>query len=318
MKKTTIFNLVLAGALTGGMFSCAGSSDGDGIDDKDTAALAEMAYLVDDFDDGNDANIGDHGAWYVYPEETKDVKIKPTENGEFSEGLIRIDADNPGPAALTDNVRYFHFQGSGISEWGASAHLDLLNDESGECPLPIDLSEYKGIQFYAKGDCTLRATADTLQLSDQHTCTPAAECGNMYGSNVKLTGEWRLYQLPFSAMAQEDWGLTKKFDAKSIIGITFTYVFDESGNSPTFAFDIDHVGFYSGPAFDPSKSDPESSDALACGSVPVDSDTSADSETGADTENGADTETGADTDTGVDTETAVDTDTGADTATDTQ
>jgi hypothetical protein len=90
-------------------------------------------------------------------------------------------------------------------------------DQSGVPPLPVDLSQYKGITFWAMAAQDPQDTRTMrVRLEDKNTAPwggacldgdgGTANCFDGFGVNLELTGTFTRYTIDFSMLAQEDWG----------------------------------------------------------------------------------------------------------------
>lgn len=123
------------------------------------------------------------------------------------------------------------------SERSASVYWQLNNEEEGgsyaslfscvdtSC-LPQDLSAQLGIRFYAKGKGFFFIALPT---------TATAEAYNHYYSNVQLSEEWTLYEIPFGSFSQL-YGDYVTFDPETIRIVQLTF-FGGDGDSGEFQFD---------------------------------------------------------------------------------
>lgn len=134
--------------------------------------------ILDTFDDQDTVNAFG-GSWFTYNDEGAggDSEVSPYQVGEQgAEG-------SPSAAKMTGKVTKtipFSFIGLATS----------LNEES----TSVDLSQYKGIVFWAKGD----GKPYRLQLQ-----SPIIKDFNYYGYVFTPTSEWKRYEVRFDQMTQE-------------------------------------------------------------------------------------------------------------------
>lgn len=137
--------------------------------------------------------------------------------------------------------------GQGFTNWGAllSAGFRYTTE-----PESIDASAFTGVKFWARTGDT-NSSVVRVQFQDSNSqpeggkCNATAgtpdECYNGFGSELVPIGtEWRLYKLPFSRMAQRDFGY--RADA-----LDTAHIYDiEWGVQASSIFDlwVDDVWFY--------------------------------------------------------------------------
>jgi len=213
-----------------------GDSSGDvQIDSIDTTAGEKVAdaNMVDDLDD-NDDNIMDNdagrvGSWYVFHDDTSTGAtqtpgdpFKPTAGG----------ADDSKYAAGTTGKGYKDYAGLAV---------DFNND--GKTKKAYDASKFKGITFLAKGNVDLRigfSTVATAPKDDGGSCTAGEDkCDDSFGVNITTDKEWGKFDIPFAKLKQEGWGAKATWDAKTLLGLTFSVP-----ENASFDFAIDDVGFF--------------------------------------------------------------------------
>lgn len=198
-----------SGAGTGG----AGSGDKDAGTDPCLAGTS-----VDDLEDQSKWT-----AWKIN-KDTSGGTIMPD---PFA---AQMSSDGHGHAA--------HVQGSGFTQWGAGLLRSF--DPSGMC-----VARSMGIRFRAKGPGTITfATQMRQQLppSDGGTCMVAADCYNGHETQVMLTGSWADYEIPWTRLAQPDWGPRIGFNASEVRQLLFTA---RVANQP-FDFSIDDIALVGG------------------------------------------------------------------------
>jgi len=141
---------------------------------------APAGKLLDDFEDKDIVNAFG-GGWFTYTDKELggDSQVSPFEVAEGG-------ANNSGAAGkMTGKVTKTYPYGF-IS-------LATPLEERGQ---PVDLSAYKGISFWAKGD------GKPIRLVFQ---SPAViKDFNYYGYVFTPTAEWQRFDVPFDQMTQED------------------------------------------------------------------------------------------------------------------
>jgi hypothetical protein len=77
-------------------------------------------------------------------------------------------------------------------------------------------------------------------MTDGGTCMgTSAQCGDDFGTPIAAGSGWQQYQIPFSSLKQEGWGIKTTFDAGTVLGVQF-----QVGVKVTFDIWIDNIGFY--------------------------------------------------------------------------
>jgi hypothetical protein len=177
--------------------------------------------LVDDCEDGDSMTLlGTY--WFTYDD---------SDNGGNSEvypppGAFRM--SEPG----ANNSRFCAQMTGGVRrgfEWGfVGIGLDLQK------PRGIrDISKYKGIRFYAKGD------GKKYQVRIHCVCTPDWDD---FRYVFKAPGEWRLFEVPFSGCCQEGWGVRARWTARDAMSVVWQTV-GQPHSSVQLA--LDDIAFYS-------------------------------------------------------------------------
>ena len=238
-RTSFLFLSLLLSAAVG----CSGTSEKD--DDDESAAGAgnepevpevpdycQQAFgptdptaLIDDLEDRNPLIApvaGRNGSWWVV--------------SDGSAGSITPPSDAAPPPELIvggrcEDSRYaVRITGQGFTEWGA---VLVAGMRFGTAPEPVDLSDFRGIMFWAKVGET-HNSAVRVQFQDSSTqpeggvCDPTPgstdECYNGWGTALLPLGtEWRLYQLEFSRMAQREFGhLGEAIDTTNIYSIEWS------------------------------------------------------------------------------------------------
>ena len=116
-------------------------------------------------------------------------------------------------------------------------------------PMPIDVSAFTGVMFWARTGETHNSPI-RFQVQDSNTqpeggmCNPepgsADECYNGWGTRSRPSPEWRLYRIAFSRITQRGFGhLAEAIDTTAIYDI-------EWGVMPGSVFDlwVDDLWFY--------------------------------------------------------------------------
>lgn len=108
----------------------------------------------------------------------------------------------------------------------------ILGADSSE--RPIDISAYKGIQFYIKGK------EFPLKF---HICTALVEDFDFHGFYIeRVEPDWVQMRIPFAELKQEGWGAPKQLDLTQIVKIQFQTASQQSGENGWFV--VDNVELY--------------------------------------------------------------------------
>lgn len=141
---------------------------------------APTGKLLDDFEDKNPANaLG--GGWFTYAD--KEL------GGDSQVSAFEVAA---GGANASGAAGKMSGKVTKTYPYGFITVATSL-DEGGK---PVDLSVYKGISFWAKGD------GKPIRLSFH---SPAVKDYNYYSYVFTPTTEWQRFDVPFDQLTQEDW-----------------------------------------------------------------------------------------------------------------
>ncbi len=151
-----------------------------------TAQRGATSLIIDNLEDGDNANeLG--GYWYTYND------IPDGGSSQVSPGVDNFSPTQDGAngsnysAGITGNVTSLFKYGY----IGMGTKLNSKNNNS------IDLAQYTGIEFWAKGDGKeYRIKLPSLHIKDS----------NNYSYNFTPTSQWSRYVVSFDSFAQEDWG----------------------------------------------------------------------------------------------------------------
>lgn len=238
-----------AGASTGGD---ATACDGECV----PATASGKVPLIDDFEDGDTAlaglsttlcGVGSNdqrsGYWYTYNDGSSDQQTPAP--GTIPTPITTNCRSGTRCMETKSSVGYAKYAALGIS---------FNNRPGAKYDCAYNASAYQGVRFWVRGSGTLRFQWRTVNLhgamtTSQGTCVsgsdveqPSSQCYDFYGQTILLTEAWKLVQVPFSTMTQEDWGGTQisaPLDLTQALGLNF-YV----ENGLPFDVVIDDVSFY--------------------------------------------------------------------------
>ncbi|HEX7506740.1 MAG TPA: hypothetical protein VF550_08195 [Polyangia bacterium] len=104
-------------------------------------------------------------------------------------------------------------QGSATSDAGAGADPAAAGTSNMMNRIPVDLSAYQGLVFWAMSSKAARLkimfeSADTDALGGRcgQTDASADQCGDAFYKQVSLSNTWKRYEIKFSELVQEGWG----------------------------------------------------------------------------------------------------------------
>jgi hypothetical protein len=229
---------------TGGTSSVGGGVSSGGVSAAGMQAVGSLNDpLLDDFNDMNPMlpntmmNGSRMGGWYITNDGTGNM-MPPADPTKPPIPDFKPDYNNMGYA--------MHLKGGGFKDWGANLGVTLVNAQ-GRPPCPYDLSRFSGIRFYLQGmvsDGVLHfslTTAETADAEHGGTCDIKTEkCFDNFAFDLmQVSPNWKLIQIPWSALKQGGWGAVKQLNVKNVLNIEF-------GVKPntTFDFMLDQVEFY--------------------------------------------------------------------------
>ncbi|HVO76284.1 MAG TPA: glycoside hydrolase family 9 protein, partial [Ignavibacteriaceae bacterium] len=144
---------------------------------------------VDDSETGTTFNsLG--GTWMTYKDGSSSAGFTPDYSPGYTGSYCRL-------------FEWTYGKSSGLY---AGAQTGLNSTWSG-----VNLSQYFGIRFYAKGKGRFEVTLPTDSTRTEN---------NHYLKAINLTDEWKLYELPFSEFAQT-WGTRRSWDPSTIYAVGF-------------------------------------------------------------------------------------------------
>lgn len=169
---------------------------------------AAKALVVADFDSGKD----DH--WY---------KIADTVAGGSSSADYAVIG---GGAARTKNALRISGNLTSDFKYGPFAGAGVRIDNNGR-----DLSGYTGLRFYVRGDGgTYRVSVPSAVVKNH----------NEFGKEVVAGKAWKLVSIPFSQLAQLNYGPRVTWTGKDVRGVEIT----ANGSPRGFSVEIDQISFY--------------------------------------------------------------------------
>lgn len=201
----------------------ASTGSGGGSSSPSSCAAIDPNDLLSDFE-GVEAKLsevgGRSGSWYM------------SDDGTGTSSPVKI-PDTPLSAeagGACDSGYAFRTSGNGYTGWGALLAVDLVPKIS-DVKQAYDASAYSGVALRARASGSLQirievATVDTM--TEGRVCNPEAvsgdpdRCGDHFGMNVVLSGEWKDITIPFAQMTQKGWGLAASgLDASAVYSVRF-------------------------------------------------------------------------------------------------
>lgn len=203
-----------AGPSTGGSSGSGGSGGQPPVEYKCADPL-----MIDDMEHPSRRSAicttdGRSGGWFVYTDGTGTSDPPPS------------DASTP-PVPYTaletprgSSTHAIHLTASGQTEFGGGIGVSVANGGA------FDASAYAGIQFWARGQGSLRAevaTIDTQENTFGGACDPAnGTCGDHYQVPFTLTSSWQQYTVLFAELRQRGFGVPAlSFFSNEVMGVTF-------------------------------------------------------------------------------------------------
>ncbi|MBN1697648.1 MAG: CIA30 family protein [Spirochaetales bacterium] len=171
---------------------------------------------VDDFEDGDGKNLFGE-VWETFDDEVSGGNSKTTIKTNHSPGYKE-----------SAHCLYAEYKLGSLSDYSYTGFNSTLQPEEA----PMDLSEYFGIRFYAKGKglfIVKIATTATLKQLNFHAT-----------NDIALSSEWQLYELPFSRFSIK-WGTMRRWDPSEIIKVEWAFENRNYGKGEIY---LDDIGFY--------------------------------------------------------------------------
>jgi len=215
---------------TGGAPAAAGSggsvvSAGSAGTPTAGASSGPVGDQIDDFEDQDTFILRlsmRNGPWYVVADATASGTVGPTMTiGPLAAADLR--PGGTGTSAL-------HLTATGFADWGAGVGADMVNQMGKKAP--YDVSAYSAVRFYAKIASGSTSTVKVLfpnvySDADGGKCVDTdttKRCGDhLFKSIAGLKTAWDLYEVKFSDVAQQGFGLPQTgFDAKGVYSVQFT------------------------------------------------------------------------------------------------
>ena len=178
-----------------------------------------MAGIIDDAEDGDSqvAKVGGRdGYWFTFVDAAGSTV---TPRGQFQ--MFTATAEAPGRPGEPVSHHFARMTGQ-IASAGESLYsgigFALTNPRSG-----FDLSEAKGIQFWAKGPGKVRFK--TPDINTDPAGDRCSDCYNDFGVDIYLSEKWERYTVPFEALEQQPgWGDRAPYVARgAIMAVQFQF-----------------------------------------------------------------------------------------------
>jgi hypothetical protein len=194
-----------SGTGQGGSFQGAGGAGGNGGSSNVTNACAASVLavsnpIISNFDDPADMGLAvtavePGGKWSL--------------DRDGSTGTASLAVEDSGS---TDQKKAAHFQGAGLTVWGADMAATLSGPTT-----PIDGSKFSGISFKLKTGVTNKATSVIIKLQNADSlpacgmCDPkdtaAKACYAGYVTTANITGTgWQSVQVAWPTVKAATWG----------------------------------------------------------------------------------------------------------------
>jgi hypothetical protein len=176
--------------------------------------------VLDSFED-NDGRIemvgGRQGPWHSF-----------SESGCSNQQPARTDKFMPKMGGANSTMYAAHSSGSGCGKFGGIG-FELNNATTtpdAMQSMAFNASGYRGISFWAKGNCNLRVEfgqKSFIPTANGGSCT--SNCWNVYGSRkaqgMVPASDWKQFTILFSELEREEGPKMPAFDPGQLIGIAF-------------------------------------------------------------------------------------------------
>jgi hypothetical protein len=238
------------------------------LPDQGTLPSVGTDLLIDDFDDGDEAVLGNglHGNWYDYDDDTTGT-LAPSwdDEGGWKPVAGGIEADGYA----------LHAAGSGFIEWGSGQGISPIWDEGKSQECLFDASQFDGVSFWIKGaieDSTGSAVdadsgvlkfgfveADVIPVELGGDCTgEMGDCYDWHKVRITPTECWQHLSYTWDEFEQDGWGMDGgDFDLAELVNVNF-----EIAQGHTFDYWVDELEFFSG---DPPEADEICDDGVGGG-----------------------------------------------------
>ncbi|HDQ26853.1 MAG TPA: hypothetical protein ENN43_08940 [bacterium] len=208
MKRAFVLVLVFFVLIAAVAVSCGRKSPTEAEPTPEpTSTLAP--FLVDDMEDCNNANAipesaGGPGYWYTYDdsEDEGTSEVWPLTEAKGGAGyefeMSALGRGGVGCAARITGVVTTDF------EYGfVGMGVNLLDEVDGN-KVSMDLRNFTGVSFWAKGD----GKNYMVKLSSGHADFQLGDGDDHYNRQFATTADWVQQQIPFANFTQESWGST--------------------------------------------------------------------------------------------------------------
>jgi hypothetical protein len=186
-------------------------------------------YLVDNCDDGNNANnLG--GYWYTFDDAGTSATHSYVWPMSDKYGVIHA---VPTYAFIMSTPGYgstgyaAQMTGTTTSELlSGTSYYDFIGmgTNLAEPKAAVNLNCCGGIRFYAKTDSPSVMSSFRVKLGATGAYASAGgEGGDMYGKVFTVTGAWQLFEIPFSTFTAEGWGATTYGASQPSLSAALTY-----------------------------------------------------------------------------------------------
>jgi hypothetical protein len=228
-----------SGSSSGGGSGSSGGIDSGGSSDASDAGPTYT--LIDNMSGGPTVSgplkcPGCNGSWYNYgdPSGATTPSINAFLYTAFTPPLTTVFSTTAeSNASRLASTKPFGGFGAGMGFfYKLSVPADAGADATVSVPMPLDVSAYTGISFYAMASADAGATTLHVLFPDINTdpnghsadggsiCTA---CFDHFGTTVALTTTWTQYTVPFNGLMQAGFGAPKPtaLDTKNAFGIVF-------------------------------------------------------------------------------------------------
>ncbi len=182
--------------------------------------------VIEDFEAGDYATVARQNVWFEYD--------------DGSDGSLQAEVEEDGDSSV------LHVVSTDWTIWGAGMGTLLHAPQSCDDYCIIDGSDFRGVQFRARGSGRLRlrlATSQYTPVDEGGACELSGEsCYDWPGANVDLSPDWQTFSLPFCRLTPEGWGISSadfQLEPAHLVGLHLRF-----DNSQPFELWLDDVSFY--------------------------------------------------------------------------
>lgn len=137
----------------------------------------------------------------------------------FGKNVIKTESQEPGEAVISLTGDHFLLGGAGIEGKIPANGLGGLARTLNPNSLPVDISRYNCLSFWAKGDGSYRVQFETESVRKQNS-------SDFHQFAITTDSEWRKYIIPFSSLRRQsaDPNRTAPFTGTDVISVAWAAI----------------------------------------------------------------------------------------------